>query len=263
PQPWRYTRMLNAALRHVDAFIAPSEFVMHRHLAAGLDIPIVHIPPALGESIEDPSMLPPAQTVGLPDRPYFLFVGRLEKLKGLQTVIPLFRNYTEADLVIAGDGDFEMELRRLAAGCPRIHFLGRLSSAQLRVAYARAVALLVPSITYETFGQVIIEAFAARTPVIVRDLGALPEVVAESGGGQVFKTEAELLQAMERLRVDGDLRNRLGEAGYRAYRARWTEEVHVERYLSLIDDIAARKRASTGSIEPHQEHGGVRALRAQ
>lgn len=249
PQPWRYTGILKAALRYVDAFIAPSEFVLRRHLAAGLDIPIVHIPPALGEPTEDSGMLPPAQAVGLPARPYFLFVGRLEKLKGLQTVIPLFRNYQEADLVIAGDGDFEMELRRLAAGCPRIHFLGRLSSVQLRAAYGRAVALLVPSLTYETFAQVIIEAYAARTPVIVRDLGALPEVAAESGGGQVFRTEAELLQAMERLRADGDLRNRLGEAGYQAYRARWTEEVHIGRYLSLIDDIAARKRASAGSIK--------------
>ena len=180
--------------------------------------------------------------VPLPSRPFFLFVGRLEKLKGLQTVIPLFREGGEADLVVAGDGDYASELMRLAAGCERIHFLGRLTPAQLRGVYARAVALLVPSITFETFGQVIIEAYAARTPVIVRDLGPMPEIVAESGGGLVFRDDAGLRDAMERLQADPALRDALGEAGYRAYRSRWTEEVHLERYLGLIGDIRARKR---------------------
>lgn len=263
PQPWRYTSMLKAALHHVDAFIAPSEYVLRRHLADGLNIPIVHIPPALGGTVETREPLPSAQELGLPARPFFLFVGRLEKLKGLQTVLPLFQKYEEADLVIAGDGEFETELRSLAGRCPRIHFLGRLTPLQLRAAYAQAVALLVPSITFETFGQVIIEAFAARTPVIVRDLGALPEVVAKSGGGLVFRTEAELLEAMERLRLDRSLRTRLGEAGFQAYRARWTEEIHMERYLSLIDDIAARKRASAGSMDQDQARGSLGTLRAQ
>jgi len=234
--------MLRAALRHVDAFISPSDFTLRRHHADGLDIPIVPIPYCLGPEAEE---LPPPGAldgVPLPSRPFFLFVGRLEKLKGLQTVIPLFREGGEADLVVAGDGDYASELRRLAAGCERIHFLRWLTPAQLRGVYARAVALLVPSITFETFGQVFIEAYAARTPVIVRDLGPMPEIVAESGGGFVFRDDAGLRDAMERLQADPALRDALGEAGYRAYRSRWTEEVHLERYLGLIGDIRARKR---------------------
>src|SRR5262249_44494457 len=144
-------------------------------------------------------------------------------------------------LVIAGDGDYAGDLEKLAAGCDHIHFLGRLTPSQLRVAYTRALALLVPSITFETFGQVIIEAYAARTPVIVRHLAPLPEIVAESGGGLVFRNNTDLLEAMEHLRTDRPLRDRLGEAGYRAYRSRWTEEVHMQQYLGLIEEIRARK----------------------
>jgi glycosyltransferase involved in cell wall biosynthesis len=241
PQLWRYTRMLPTALRHVDAFIAVSEFTRRRHLADGLEIPIVHIPYCLGEATETIPTLPSPAELGLPTRPFFLFVGRLEKLKGLHTVIPLFREYCGADLVVAGDGDYAGELKRLAAGCDRIHFLGRLTPAQLQGIYARAIAVLVPSITFETFGQVIIEAFQVRTPVIVRDLGPLPEIVAESGGGLVFRDRADLLEAMEQLRTDRALRDRLGEAGYRAYRSRWVEDVHLEQYLGLIEEIQARK----------------------
>lgn len=242
PQLWRYSGMLAAALRHVDAFISPSEFTLRRHHSDGLDIPIVHIPSCLSETTEEPTPPPGQNGIGLPSRPFFLFVGRLEKLKGLQTAIPVFRDYCEADLVIAGDGDYAPELKKLAAGCERIHFLGRVTPSQLRGVYARAIALLVPSITFETFGQVIIEAYAARTPVIVRDLGPLPEIVAESGCGLVFRDTAGLLEAMERLRTDLGLRDKLGENGYQAYRARWTEEVHMEHYLGLIEEIRARKR---------------------
>ncbi|HUG38139.1 MAG TPA: glycosyltransferase family 4 protein [Candidatus Limnocylindrales bacterium] len=241
PQLWRYTGMLRAALRHVNAFISPSEFTLRRHHADGLDIPIVPIPFCVGREAEEPPPPGSQDGVPLPARPFFLFVGRLEALKGLQTVIPLFREGDGPALVVAGDGTYAGELRRLAAGCERIHFVGRLTQAQLRGVYARAIALLVPSITFETFGQVIIEAYAARTPVIVRDLGPLPEIVAASGGGLVFRDDAGLRNAMERLRADPALRDRLGEAGYRAYRVRWMEETHMERYLGLIHDIQARK----------------------
>jgi glycosyltransferase involved in cell wall biosynthesis len=101
----------------------------------------------------------------------------------------------------------------------------------------------VPSLTFETFGQVIIEAYAARIPVIARDLGPLPDIVAQSGGGLVYRDARGLVEAMERLRTDATLCARLGEAGYQAYRARWTEEAHLEQYLALIAEIQARKNS--------------------
>jgi glycosyltransferase involved in cell wall biosynthesis len=240
PQLWRYTGLLAKALRHVDAFIAPSEFTLQRHRAAGLEIPIVHIPSCLSDPTDppDPAAL---SRLPLPARPFFLFVGRLEKLKGLQTVIPLFLGDGAADLVVAGDGNYAEELKRLAAASARIHFLGRLLPAELRALYARAVALLVPSLTFEVFCLVIIEAYAERLPVIARDLGPLPNIVDQSGGGLVYRTTHDLMEAMERLRTDAALRLQLGEAGYQAYRTHWTEEAHLERYLGLIAEIRARK----------------------
>jgi glycosyltransferase involved in cell wall biosynthesis len=241
PQLWRYTGMLQAALRHVDAFLAPSVFTLRRHLADGLEVPFVHLPLCVADAPEESWPLAGQGELRLPAAPFFLYVGRLEKLKGLHTVIPLFREYQKAHLVVAGDGDYSETLKRLARGCDRIHFLGHLTPSRLRGVYARALALLVPSITFETFGQVIIEAHAARTPVIARDLGPFPEILAESGGGLLFRDDTELLEAMERLRADRVFRDRLGEAGYQAYRARWTEEVYLQRYLGLIEKLRERK----------------------
>jgi glycosyltransferase involved in cell wall biosynthesis len=100
---------------------------------------------------------------------------------------------------------------------------------------------MVPSICYETFGIIILEAYRQKTPVIVRALGGLQEVVEESQGGFAYRTEEELCAAMERLRTDQALRHELGERGHRRYLERWTEEVHVELYLKMLREAAQKK----------------------
>ena len=107
--------------------------------------------------------------------------------------------------------------------------------------YVHAVACVVPSVTYETFGIIIIEAFARKTPVIVRDLGALPEVVAESGGGYVYRTDAELLNAIDELSRSPQRRAELGEKGYEAFVRLWSREAHVRQYLDLLQDMSHEK----------------------
>jgi glycosyltransferase involved in cell wall biosynthesis len=232
PQWWRYSGMLKKALRHVDLFIAPSRFSAAQHRKMGLDIPIAYLPYFKSLSHNDgvPSGRSPAQ------RPFFLFAGRLEKIKGLQTLIPIFRDYGKAQLLVAGAGTYEAALREMAEGCD-IRFLGPQSEEQLETLYRQAVAVIVPSIWFEVFGQVIIEAFAEKTPVIVRNIGEMPAIVAESGGGIVYDTEDELRAAMDQLLCDRTLRERLGLSGYHAYRRKWTAETHLEGYLGLIRGI--------------------------
>ena len=145
--------------------------------------------------------------------------------------------------VLQGDGGEAEALKRLAAGSPRVRFLGQLDPVRLRTAYERATAVIFPSLTYETFGQVIVEAFSMRTPVIVRDLGPLPELIADSDGGLVFGNDSELGAAIDRLANDSALRNRLGTNGHRTYCSRWAADVYVDAYLGMIEDIRARQGA--------------------
>ena len=72
------------------------------------------------------------------EKPYFLFVGRLEVIKGLQTLIPLWPKDDGADLLIAGTGDYEAELRAQAAGNPSIKFLGSLPQKRLETETPRS-----------------------------------------------------------------------------------------------------------------------------
>ena len=240
PQWWRYSGLLESAVKHVDAFISPSRFSKGKHHQMGLNVPTVHLPYFL-PSVK--AALPASEgTAGeAPEEPYFLFVGRLEKLKGLQTLIPVFRHYRKAQLLIAGTGSYEPRLRRLAEGSTNIRFLGHMSGRQLQPLYRQAVAVVVPSVCFEVFGQVIIEAFGQRTPTIVRNLGGMPEIIEESGGGFVYDTEEELVAALGQLLADPSYRRELGLRGYQTYQRSWTPEAHLERYFGLIGEIAQRR----------------------
>jgi glycosyltransferase involved in cell wall biosynthesis len=238
PQIWRYTGLLDRTARHVDAFVSPSRFTARMHADRGFPQHVGHLPYFIDRVDGDWQNPRPKPH----EKPYFLFVGRLELIKGLQTLIECWKRHAPAqDLLIAGAGAYENELRLMAAGVPGVRFLGPRSQEQLAAYYYHALALLVPSITYETFGIVIVEAFARKTPAIVRDLGALPEVIHDSGGGFVYRTEEELLSAMQALAGDPGARAELGERGYSAFVRWWSREAHMKLYFGLLDEIASRK----------------------
>ena len=246
PQLWRSTGLLERELSHVDTVIAMSEFSRRKHREFGLAREMEVLPYFLPDP--ETAHVPVATGASPHPRPYFFFVGRLELIKGLQDVIPVFRDFPDADLLIAGDGNYMESLRQLAEGMPNVKFLGRVAPDDLRDYYQHALALVVPSLCFETFGIVLIESFRQGTPVLARRLGPFPEIVEQSGGGELFETQGELLAAMRRLQQDGAYRAQLSRAGYRAYADRWSEHVVIPQYLDIVRRAAAR-RANTRVLD--------------
>lgn len=242
-QLWRYTSLMKNSLKRLDAIISPSRFTKKLHEEAGLNVPIYYIPHFAPFQAGAPGQ-DEGETVSGRGRPYFLYVGRLEKLKGIQTLIPVFRRFGKADLLIAGKGEYEGNVRRLAEGADNIRFLGHLSPGRLEKIYENATALIVPSIAYEISTLVVFEAFRQKTPIIVNDIGGLPEIVDESGGGFVYCSEEELLGAMDRLMEEPGLRDELGMKGHEKYLEKWNAESHIGAYLELINRLRGVKENS-------------------
>jgi glycosyltransferase involved in cell wall biosynthesis len=246
--------MLPRAARHVDQFVSPSRFTARMHAERGFPVPVAHLPyfiDAVDDDWREPAPRPH-------DKPYILFVGRLEVIKGLQTVIPNWHKTRDIDLLIVGGGNYGEELKRMAAGNPRVRFLGPMSQKQLGALYYHANAVLVPSITYETFGIIIIEAFARKTPVIVRDLGALPEVVEDSRGGFIYKTDDEMLDAVAKLSGSTGLRQEMGQNGYQAFRRMWDRPAHMHLYFEFIRNAALKKLGRVPWEEPAKQSSALR-----
>jgi glycosyltransferase involved in cell wall biosynthesis len=232
PQLWRYTGVLPRALRHVDAFIAPSMFTRDKHVEFGLRVraPIVHIPnfiPTPGPVLDD---APPH------DRPYFLFIGRLERIKGAHALVEAFTRYDNADLLLAGAGHDADLVRAIAGERRHIRFLGQMPYAALEGLMRHAIAVVVPSVGFEVFPTTVLEANAQGTPVIGHRIGPIPEML-DGRGGITYAGEQELLDALEMLRADPAKRDALGRRGREEYEAHWTPERHLERYFALIENL--------------------------
>jgi glycosyltransferase involved in cell wall biosynthesis len=256
PQLWRYTNLLADAVGHVDAFIAPSRFSEQMHRRMGLRGRIVHIPDFVTDAVADADAPPgtsgstagPTDDAAALDRtsggpPYFLFVGRLERLKGLHTLLPLFRHLPEARLLVTGTGGEERALRQQAEGLPNVVFLGHLPPGELPRLYRQAVALVLPSDCYEVAGLVVPEAALRGTPSIVRNRGGMPEIIVRGGGGYAYDGDGELLAAMRRLLANRGLRDALGRRARELCLREWTPDVHLARYFALVDEITAAKRS--------------------
>ncbi len=257
PQIWRATNVIDRGLRHLDALIFPSRHALEEHRQRGFDAMarLMHVPYFLPDDWcqevvnEAPAITPTRDG----ERPYLAAAGRLVRMKGFQRLIPLMRYLPEVDLKIAGTGPYEPELRRLADGLSNVKFEGLLGGDGLARLFRDARAVVVPSLFPETFGYVVLEAFAVRTPVIVHQGGgAIQETGVESGGGLGYHTDDELLLAMRRMVHDVELRDELAEQGYRKRMTDWSESNHLDRYFQLIEEFqAARLDPTTHSYRPN------------
>lgn len=237
PQWWRYTGLLEKCTPAVDMFVSPSQFTRQMHQERGFQSPMVVLPyfvPALDQDASSESTPPHS-------KPYFLYVGRLEKIKGVETMFPAFRRYPHADLLIAGAGSCEAALREQAQGMANVRFMGQLTQDQLQTYSRHAIAVIVPSLCYEVFPITFLEACRAGTPSIARDIGGLTEMIEQSGGGILYRTDEELAAAIERLHTNPALRREMGQRAYHAYTERWRESVHLEAYFRVLEDTARRK----------------------
>jgi glycosyltransferase involved in cell wall biosynthesis len=234
PQAWRYIGAIGRGLRQLDALVFPSHSALEEHRKRGIGrfVPLLKLPYflpddwSLGIEDEEPEE---------PIRPYLAAAGRMVGMKGFQKLIPLMRYLPEADLRIAGTGPFEPRLRELAAGLSNVHFEGLLGRVRLARLFRGARAVVVPSLFPETFGYVVLEAFAVGTPVIVHEnAGALLETGVHSGGGLGYRSDGEMLLAMRRMIHDDDLRAELAARGFAQRIGPWSEAQHVHNYFELI-----------------------------
>jgi glycosyltransferase involved in cell wall biosynthesis len=234
PQVWRYFGLLDRQLKNVDTFIAKSEFSRRKHKEFGFPRAMQVVPYFLPEAAVSDS-----RDSGTPhDRPYFLFVGRLEKIKGLDEVIGAFTNYPAADLLIVGSGEYEDELRKQAKGISNIHFVGRLVPDALSRYYRNAIALIVPSVCFETFGIILIESFRQGTPVIARDIGPFGEIVNRCDGGLLFSDSEGLLSSMSRLQGEPAYRENMAKSAKTGFERFWSEQIVLDQYLKALHQAA-------------------------
>jgi len=118
---------------------------------------------------------------------YYLLVSRLVSYKNIASVIRVFANMPDQNLVIIGTGSQEASLRRLAT--PNIYFIKSVIDKELVSYYSQAKALIHPAV--EDFGLVMAEAQAAGTPVIAQNKGGALDIVQDGVTGLLYDGSKE------------------------------------------------------------------------
>lgn len=122
-----------------------------------------------------------------------LFVGRLIKEKGIDILLQSTRLWDKnIRLFVIGAGPMEEKLLKEVNQFKQVQFLGKTDQQDLPLYYSAADCLIVPSISEEGFGRVIIESLACGTPVIASRKGAIPEAMDETVGRFIKATSEDI-----------------------------------------------------------------------
>jgi glycosyltransferase involved in cell wall biosynthesis len=170
---------------------------------------------------------------GVGDRPYLLYVGRIEEGKGSLELLEWFRTYKRRRpgplaLVLVGHqvGDVPDD--------PDIVTTGFVDDRTKESALAGAVALVMPSY-FESFSQVLCEAWVHRRPGLVQGRCAvLAGQARRSGGAYAYSGFAEFEAAVDLLVEDPARADRMGEAGRAYVERRYTWDKVLDRYERLL-----------------------------
>lgn len=166
----------------VDRFLAVSNFLRDKYVQAGFPqnkILLKHNGIKLENII--------TKEIKVCDRNGITFVGRLTPAKGTKILKDIIYQITEVPINIMGEGS---DLQMLRDFCSEgkyknVKIFGRVDSKKVYDIISKSTCVIMPSLSAETFGLVAIEALACGTPVIVSKIGALPEIIEQSGGGIV------------------------------------------------------------------------------
>lgn len=171
----------------------------------------------------------------------YLYVGRIENIKGIKTLIDVFSKDNMPNLVLCGTGN-DFEKFQSSTKTNNVLFKGFCTKGMIIEELKKSVALIVPSNWYEGFPMTIAEAMSVGVPVIARDIGNLPYIVKNGFNGITFNNDDELEQAVIKLISDKDLRNKLSSGAIEYAKNQLSPETNYKQLISIYEGKLAHAR---------------------
>jgi glycosyltransferase involved in cell wall biosynthesis len=171
-------RSMGTYTDRVQRYIALTEFARDKFIEGGLPADSIDV---------KPNFIDPDPGAGDGNGGFALFVGRLSEEKGIRVLLEAWRQPTHnLPLRIIGSGPLEQLCSEAASENRLIQYLGPKTKPEVLQQLGQATVMVFPSIWYEGFPMVIVEAFSRGTPVLSSKLGSMAEIVQHGSNGLHF-----------------------------------------------------------------------------
>lgn len=179
----------------------------------------------------------------------FGFAGNIVPFKGVTHLIEAFRqvNHPNVELRLFGRDNanpaYSAEVHALAAGDPRIHFMGAVPPENRYDIFRQIDLLVIPTTGFETFSYVAREALVSGVPVVAANGGALPEIIREGVNGYLYPVgdSPALAAVLSRIASQPELIKKLALPG--------PVPIHsVESHVDALEGIYQRAVCSTSAL---------------
>ena len=175
-----------------------------------------------------------------------LYLGRIEKIKGLDVLVDAFsmflKKHRSTTLHIAGEGSYEPVMREKVQSSglsDAVKWLGFLSDDQIKEQFREADVMVLPTVGFEPFGLVILEAMANGVPVIASRTGGVPEIIEDGVNGLLFKPgdSTQLFNSIEKIYSDNALRTELVKNALNSIREKFSWDIISQQYDELFKGL--------------------------
>lgn len=226
-----YHRARGTITKNTSAYYSPSVFLKQKLVGWGIPEEKIAVIPTPVQSIT--YLLKPASSGG-----YVAYAGRISPEKGIDWLLNVAMRLRTVPFKIAGR--ISEHCRHIAMQLPaNVAYAGELSGTDLDEFYDSARIVVVPSICYEVFPNVALEAMVRARPVVGSDIGGIPEMVEDGKTGLLVspRNVDELAEKVGALWVDRDSCDRMGNAGRARALTEYSEEAFYVRLMSLYGKV--------------------------
>ena len=164
-----------------------------------------------------------------------LFVGRLDKTKGIDILLDIYNKYKFEKLHLYIIGESVLDNIKIKSN-DNITYLGWIDNKDIDKYYQMCDVVVMPS-RWDGFGLVAVEAMRNSKSVIVSNRGALPELVKNRINGYVFKLDEEDSLKKILLNLDKNFLKEMGMRGRNIYLENFTDEIFVKKIYNLYKNI--------------------------